>query len=273
MLGLLSVAISAAGCDVASSAVAGGGATQPTQVSASASLAQLVEAAATRTLGESVAVSSVIGPFRGKGTFDFPAGSGDEQIEETGGAESLVFEPKTVYDRQTRGEYFAMPAGKAWLSANPAEQGKSRYSLYILQLEDLNPQFLLSEVAWGSVAAWSLGPADLGHTPTHAYTVEVSPATVVSKATGPEGSAIAAAIHDERSAPGGSQATEQEFEVWVDGEGRMAQLRADPPASWGTTTLKVTSFAARPRVSAPPTHITVAIAKVLGSKDSDTDAD
>ncbi len=271
-LALSSAVLVLAGCGTAESASTSSTSSEPTRVSASAALTSLVTTAASRTLSTGVKVSVAVGSFRGSGSFDFAAGSGSEQIDETGGVESLVFGPKTVYDRQTSGEYFVLPAGKDWVSVEPAEGGKSRTSLYILQVEDLNPQFLLSEVAWGTTSTWSLGPESVGGVATHRYVVQVAPDTVASRASGPAAAAFAATIRCERSAAGGSRAAFQDMEVWVDGHGRVAQVQATSPGSWGKTTVSVTAFGVHTRAAPPPAHTTVAIGSVMGSADSDGDS-
>jgi len=211
--------------------------------------------------------------FLGRGTFDFPRGVGTEQVTAPTGVERLLYLPRTVFDRQAPNEYLLLPEGKSWLSAEPAEKGSQRYEFFVLQVEDLNPDFLLGQLAWGAVSAQAIASGTVDGAPASEYSVEVDLVLAASSAAGPSKASLAAGMRDERAALArGVSGVDGQFEMdaWIDGAGRVVQVQLAPPGSWGRTTLTFTAFHGTVQAALPPRSEVVDLLKLSGH-DPDSD--
>jgi hypothetical protein len=240
---------------------------------------QTVQRAAVRSNSETAAVSlqlaaaRVFGaaprPVTGTGAFDFPEESGRDQLQQPGGTETVLFLPASVFVRQPAAATSALPPGKVWISAGLTEYPvlSTNFPQFVLQVEGVNPSFLLGEVAWGAASAAPLGSRLVGTTKTEGYLVQVDLSSAASNAAGPAAASFSRAIGYELQAEGesaqnGANAS-QTIRVWVDTAGRVVQLQASPPGSGvGTTTVTITSFGVPVHVSEPPKRRIVDIAKL-----------
>jgi len=202
-------------------------------------------------------------PVTGSGAFDFRTGTGQAVLNQPSGAETVIFEPASVFVRQpsTGGSpgASALPRGKTWISAGLTESPtlRTNFPQFVVQAEGTNPVFLLDQVAWGAVSAAPLGRDTVAGGPAQGYLVEVDLTRAAAGAAGPPGAAFARAIGYEVTALGSTSASTAslvEMRVWVDGGGRVVRIQASPPGSGvGVTTVDMTAFGGAVRVSAPPT--------------------
>lgn len=254
----------------------------PTVAPPSARALEVVRGAASSTQGQTASVTmrleaaSVFGvapqPVTGTGQFDFHSGSGSAVLHQSSGAETVIFEPASVFVRQppagANAGAGALPRGKTWISAGLTESPSLRtnFPQFVVQAEGVNPVFLLDQVAWGAVSAAPLGPRVVAGKPADGYLVEVDLSRAATGASGPAGAALSRAIGYELAAlgtPGARAAGQVEMRVWVDDHGRVARLQASPPGSGvGVTTMDMTAFGATVRVSAPPSSRVADIASL-----------
>lgn len=249
----------------------------PTIAPASATALQTVLNAASLSLVQTASVAldlaatrvfgSTPTPVTGRGTFDFASGSGRAQLKQPGGTETVVFLPTSVFVRQPSTAAGALPPGKTWISAGLTEYPavSTNFPQFVLQVEGVNPAFLLGEVTWGSSSASPLGTRLIHGNHAEGFLVEVNLSLAAARASGATALAFATAVAYELQAMGTStSATNIQFQrvrVWVDTSGRVVQIEASPPGSGiGTTTMTVTSFGTAVHVTIPPKQLIVDIA-------------
>ncbi|MGA8724293.1 MAG: hypothetical protein WB565_04585 [Acidimicrobiales bacterium] len=281
----LALGLGACGCGAGATGTVG----QATAVSPSSTVAppsavalRAVRTAASRTLGLTATVSLDFAgglsakAISGGGSFSFASASGRAQIRQPAGVETVVFQPTIVFDHPPPQDLVGLPHGITWIAAEPAERipNPTSFDQFALQIEGKNPDFLLTQVAWGAVAAAPLGTTDIGSGSASGYLVTVDLATAASSASGPGSRAFASALRDEEHALGGSGATPPQLTIsaWIDPEGRVVRLEASPPGSGiGTTIMTMTAFGARVDAARPPKGETVDLASLAPGGDYDRD--
>jgi hypothetical protein len=290
---LRAVATLGVGCATAiavSGCVSGGASSatgQPGAAQRPAAAVALVRRAARTTLAAPAGVelrlegASAFGPSHapvlGSGEFDLPTASGHEAIDlgETGssepGNEQVLFLSNRVYLQPKAQGSSVLPKGREWVSAtlSGSETVSTNFPSFVLQVEGVDPRFLLSELKDGTVAAVPAGRETVGGLPTHRYLVTVDLAQALDAARGPDAGVLGQAIQSELSAPsgGGSARTGQTTVVaWVDANGRVVQMRASPPgAGVGTATMTLCCFGTPVSVSPPSDRRVIDIAALTPS--------
>lgn len=202
-------------------------------------------------------------PVLGAGEFDFPSAVGTEKIDlgevkgQEPGNEQLIFMPSRVYLQPKAPSTTVLPKGKEWVSATLAgsETVSTNFPSFDLQVEGVNPQFLLSEISDGAVSASPAGKASIGGVQARSYDVEVDLARALSASAGPTAPVFGAAIQSELSAlAGGAQAGGQQtsMRIWV-AAGHVLRLQGSPPgAGVGTASMTMCCFGLPVEVASPP---------------------
>lgn len=261
----------------------------------------LVRRAARATLAGSVGVefelrgASAFGPSRapvlGSGEFDFPAARGSAKIDlgESGkaepGNEQALFLSERVYLQPKGLGTSVLPSGREWVSADLAgsEAVSTNFPSFALQVEGIDPQLALAELAGGAVAArpvesGAAGSELVGGVPARRYLVTVDLAHALAALSevgglgglgGTRSGALAQAIQTELASPSGSApagpgAAQTAIEAWLGPEGRVAQLRYSS-AGAGTATMTLCCYGAAVRVAAPPAGRVVDISALTPS--------
>jgi hypothetical protein len=201
-------------------------------------------------------------PVTGSGVFDFRTGAGKAVLNQPSGAETVIFEPASVFVRQPSAGAgagaSALPRGKTWISAGLTESPSIRtnFPQFVVQAEGTNPVFLLDQIVWGAVSAAPLGRSTVAGAPAEGYLAGVDLGRAATGASGPAGAAFARAIGYELTALGATSSqssTPVGVRVWIDTAGRVVRLQASPPGSGvGVTTMDLSGFGAVAHVSAPP---------------------
>jgi hypothetical protein len=270
-----------AGSEAPNTAAPTGAAQQPTAAVA------LVRSAARTTLAAPAGVefkledASAFGPSHapvlGSGEFDLPAATGREAVDlgETGssepGNEQVLFLSNQVYLQPKGLGSSVLPKGREWVSAtlSGSEAVSTNFPSFVLQVEGVDPRFLLSELMGGTIAAVPAGRDLVGGLPARRYLVTVDLAQALGAARGPDAGVLGQAIQSELSAPssGGSARTGQTtILAWIDASGRVIQMRAAPPgAGIGTATMTLCCFGVPVSVNAPPTARVIDIAALAPS--------
>ncbi|HEX4838185.1 MAG TPA: hypothetical protein VFV03_06650 [Solirubrobacteraceae bacterium] len=210
-----------------------------------------------RTLGSSPA------PVFGSGEFDFPSGTGSETIDlgeskhQEPGTEHVIFLPSRVYLQPKSSSATVLPKGKAWMSATltGSDSVHTNFPSFVLQVEGVNPQLLLAELAGGAVRAVPVGQEAINGEHARAYDVTVDLARALSASTGPTGAAFGQAIQSELGALGGGRSAEKQgasIRTWIDDSGHVIQMRASPPgAGVGAATMTMCCFGLPAAVALP----------------------
>jgi hypothetical protein len=191
-------------------------------------------------------------PIDARAALAFPAGLGYEALDvpaadrRPSGTAYLDFDPERLdVEPLERG---ALPAGRLWIALSFPRAGSSRASdaTLALGLEALDPELLLTEIADGAVRASSVGERVIAHVPYTEYHVSVDLARVRATTCASVSTAICAAVTDEIAAVdhrSDLDAVTVEIVVWVDGQGRVIQLRASLPGSgWGSELVSLSNF-------------------------------
>ena len=233
-----------------------------------------VRRAAAHTLTQKVVVSvdypnpgSLASPvISGSGSFDLAQATGEASFSSPSGAESLVFQPDTLFDQPVPSQAMVLPQGRPWIRAQLNEKLRgSLVAQFLLRCEARDLGFLLSQVAWGARTAAPLGPRVVGHAPANGYLVKVDLERAAAAATGPRATGFVRTAR--------LLAPDQTIWVWVDRSGRIVALRASVPGSGiDSTLMTVTSFgtlAVHP--VAPPRDQIVDLAALTAAGDHDHD--
>jgi hypothetical protein len=191
----------------------------------------------------------------------FPRALGYEAIDvpdlehQQGGRVYLVFLPAAVYISPSSEARAVLPSGKSWVSVpiNPSVDVVFPHS--VEQLEGLNPQLLLDEIAWGTVRASAAGQVVVNHIPYQKYGVLVSLPRALAGAKGPGKQAMRLALQIQIAALRSSRPSDPAtvpITVWLDGPGHLAQLRGVVPGSGlGTVGITLSGFGAPIRPTMP----------------------
>lgn len=210
------------------------------------------------------AFGSSSAPVLGSGEFDFPSGTGSEKIDlgEIGhqepGNERVIFLPARVYLQPKAPSTTVLPKGKEWVSAALAgsDTVKTNFPSFVLQVEGVNPQFLLAEISGGAVSARPAGDASIGGMPARAFDVEVDLARALSASVGPSAQVFGEAIQSELAALASGAAKSGQrtsIRVWVDGTGHVLRLKSSlPGAGAGLASMTMCCFGLPVSVAAPP---------------------
>jgi hypothetical protein len=240
-----------------------------------------VRSAASATLAQSAGVrlrlegASALGassaPVLGTGEFDFVAGTGSEAIDlgevkhQEPGNERLVLLADRAYLQPKAIGRAVLPKGRQWMAAplTGSDSVSTNFPSFVLQVEGIDPELLLAEMASGAVAAVPAGEHAVEGVPARAYEVTVdltlALASLSTKAplggqsvpalSGRSVTALGQAIQSElsalagegavgeRSAPGGapgegaSGGQRVSMRTWVGDEGQVLGLRAVIPGS------------------------------------------
>jgi hypothetical protein len=222
-------------------------------------------------LDGSRALGSSSAPVLGSGEFDFPSGTGNETIDlgevdhQEPGTEHVIFLPSRVYLQPKSPTRTVLPTGKTWVSATlvGSDSVYTNFPSFALQAEGVNPQFLLSELAGGSVSAVplgqkamvTLGQEAINDTHARAYDVTVDFTRALSVSTGPTGAVFGEAIRSELAALASGQPAERRgasIRTWVDSHGRVIQMQTSPPgAGVGTVTMTMCCFGLSVEIALP----------------------
>jgi hypothetical protein len=228
-------------------------------------------------LDGSQALGSSPAPVFGSGEFDFPSGLGSETIDlgeaahQERGTEHVIFLPSRVYLQPKSSSTTVLPKGKGWVSATltGSDAVRTNFPSFVLQVEGVNPQFLLAELAGGAVAAVPVGQETVNGEHTRAFDVTVSLARALSVSTGLTGAVFGEAIQSELTNLGSARAVASEgasIRAWVDDAGHVIQVRTAPPgAGVGTVTMTMCCFGEAVHVAAPSPAQVVDIASLTPS--------
>jgi hypothetical protein len=207
-----------------------------------------------RLFGPSIATAA------GRAAYDFRAGIGYEALtlqRPDGGKRTvyLDFLPRAVYVAPWPTPAGLLPPGKIWVAV--AFTASANRAL-APQLEGLNPELPLQEIAWGARAASHVGTRVVGHVPMEEYRVSVDLAKAASAAKRTRRVAVATAIERElRTAQSVS------FTVRVTGAGHIARIDATVPGSGlGTASFSFTSFHAQFNRNPPRASQSVPLASI-----------
>jgi hypothetical protein len=275
------LALAAGGC---AGSTAPGGAIQPATAPRTGTVA-LVRRAARATLAAPAGLefelegASAFGPSRapvlGSGEFDFPSASGAEKIDlgEVGGQEpgneQALFLSERVYLQPKGMGASVLPAGREWVSAtlSGSDAVSTNFPSFVLQVEGVDPQLQLSELAGGAIAAVPAGAESVGGVTARRYEVTVDLARALSALSGAGVTVLGQAIQSELAAPGGStRPGRTSIAVWIDTSGRVVRMRSAPPgAGVGTATMNLCCFGTPVAVRAPPSTRVVDIAALTPS--------
>jgi hypothetical protein len=274
-----------AGCSSGgySSTAPGSGAGEGGGAQVSASAFNGVPAAAARTLTLRAAIGieldgaqafgPVHAPVYATGPFDLAAGKGTEEIDlpeikrQEPGTEHAIFLPTLAY-LQPRGT--RLPRGKRWLSASIAgsESVNRNFPQFVGQVEGLNPMLLLGELAWGTTASMPLGPGRqiVDHVPAQRYRVSVDLTEALSHASGPAAAALGQAIQQQLTALGSGGSRTVSIEAWVDGAGRVVEMKTSVPGTGeGSDLVAVSYFGRKVDVRTPPASQVIDISALTPS--------
>jgi hypothetical protein len=216
-------------------------------------------------------------PVLGSGEFDFPRGTGSEKIDlgEVGhqepGNERVIFLPSRVFLQPKAPSTTVLPQGKEWVSATLAgsETVKTNFPSFVLQVEGVNPQFLLAELKGGAVSASPAGRASIGGVPARAYDVDVDLARALSAFDGPTSAVFAEAVQSELAAlaaAGANAGQRTSIRVWVDRAGHVLRLEGSAPgAGAGVASMTICCFGLPVTVAVPPSPRVVDITALTPS--------
>jgi hypothetical protein len=228
-------------------------------------------------LDGSRALGSSPAPVLGSGEFDFPSGVGSETIDlgevnhQEPGTEHVIFLPSRVYLQPKSSAATVLPKGRAWMSATltGSDSVHTNFPSFVLQVEGVNPQLLLAELAGGAVSAVPLGGQTINEERASAYDVTVDLARALSASSGPAGAAFGQAIQSELAALGSGPLAERRgtsITTWIDGAGRVVRMRASPPgAGVGAITTTMCCFGSPVEVTQPPSSQVVDITALTPS--------
>ena len=215
-------------------------------------------------------------PAHGSGEFDFPAATGSETIDlgEVGrqehGNEQVVLLASRAYLQPKGVGSSVLPAGKEWVSAplSGSESVSTNFPSFVLQVEGVNPQFLLTELVNGAISATPAGATTIEGERARRYDVVIDLARALNASSGPTAAAFGQAIQSELASAGGSRSARAgttSIVAWV-GKGRVLQLRSSPPgAGVGTATMTLCCFGVPVETGTPAAARTVDIASLTPS--------
>jgi hypothetical protein len=267
-----------------------------------------VRSAAGATLAQSASVqlrlegSSALGassaPVLGSGEFDFAAGTGSEAIDlgeikhQEPGNEQVLLASGRAYLQPKAPSRTVLPKGKRWMEAplTGSDSVSTNFPSFVLQVEGIDPQLLLAELASGAVAAAPLGEQTVEGVPAHAYRVTVdltrALATLSSRTAlgGRAAPALGQAIQSELSALAGEGAVGEHraaggvsgegasggqrvgISVWVGVEGQVVGLRAVLPGSGlGLVTSTLCCFGVPVEAKPPPSSQVIGVESLTPS--------
>jgi hypothetical protein len=147
-----------------------------------------------------------------------------------GGTAYLLFLPTKVYLSPASISRVSLPGGKRIVSASLDARTAKAFPQLVVQLQVLNPQFLLNQILWGGVGTTKKGSVVLNHVPLTRYAVSVDLKRAAANATGPTAVPAQLAFAAERAALG-SSTSEIRTTVWVNGAGQIARLQTPSPGS------------------------------------------
>jgi hypothetical protein len=226
------------------------------------------------TLSDAGALGAPHAPVGAKGASVFATGLGYAAIDLSTvahaqpGIEYLVLLPSTVYVMPIAARAAGLPQGKTWVSVPLAGTGRVYLAFPRLaeQLEGLNAELLLDEIAWGTAQASHVGEPVIDHVPLSEYVVTVNLSRAAAAAVGASAAAMRSAIGEElvalrTSRPGAGSVR---IRVWVDGPGQIARLEAVLPGSGlGTISLVLSQFGAKIGRSLPLASQVVGLASLV----------
>jgi hypothetical protein len=189
----------------------------------------------------------------------FPRALGFEAVDvpgfgaRPGGRVYLVFLPAAVYLSPSSAAQSVLPSGKTWVAAPISPSLDVVFPHSVEQLEGMNPQLLLDELAWGTVRASGEGQVVVNHVPFHRYTVVVSLPRALAGAAGPGAGAMRLALQGQIGALKARHLpTTVPLTVWLDGPGHVAQVRGAVPGSGlGAVQIALSGFGNAIRPSLP----------------------
>lgn len=270
-LGLVVLALGALGL------AACGSTESPLRAVVNASTKSLTQTAGSSTVLSGAAAFGGGAPVRVQEAFAFPRGLGYGAIPVPARGTHpshtvyLDFFPTSVDLESLAG--ITLPSGKTWISGSLVVAPPRRFPRFAEQLEGMNPALLLDELAWGATTATSRGQDVIDHVPYAEYAVVLDLRRALAGSRRARNRAMSAAIADEIGATASTGATQgrvtARMTVWVDGPGRVVQIRAALPGSGlGTLTTTLTNFGVSIPTSPPPASETVPIATVAQSATS-----
>jgi len=280
LLGAAAAALATVGCGQAAHTRTGAALAAPTAgaalVGRAARLTLAAPAGVELTLQGASAFGGSRAPVLGSGEFDFPTARGVDRIDlgesagQEPGNEQALFLSGEVYLQPKGLGTTVLPPGKEWMSAGltGSEAVDTNFPAFTLQVESVDPQLALSELAGGTVAAIALASELVGGLPARRYRATVDLAQALSALSGPDLGALAQAIQTELAspAPAGGGAGQVAIEVWIGAGGRVVQLRGSPPGSGaGTATMTLCCYGTPVQVSAPAPGRVVDIASLTPS--------
>jgi len=248
-------------------------------VVAAANRTLAAQASANTTFVGATLFGSVRGAVPARGAFAFQHGIGYQAIDLSRlqaappRTDYVVFLPNRFYLQPHLASGSALPAGKLWLSTpitGPRSAGRGREA-FELRILALNPQFLLDQIAWGTVSASKGKQVVLNHVPYTTHTVTVSLPKAAAGAAGPSAAAMRAAIRDEleAAAAAGDKSGKTEIDVWLDGPGHVAETKAVVPGSeLGTISSRLFAFGVPFSATLPPSSTVLPAKVILGPSES-----
>lgn len=277
---LVALAASLAGCG-------SGGAPPGTGIPSTASrpltpTAILVRSAADKTLATSAKLlidlrgahdfGSSRAPVASLGQFDFSRARGEEKIDlgEVGraepGNEQAMFLDGRVYLQPRSPTGAVLPKGKQWELAvlSGSDAVSTNFPSFVLQAEAINPQFLLSELATGTVAATQGSSATVGNQRATRYQATIDLTSSLQAMTSSATAAFAQAVRTELAAD--STGLPVTIDLAIDGAGRVVEMRTSPPgADEGVARMRMCCFGVAVDLAAPSPESVIDIGSLTPS--------
>jgi hypothetical protein len=201
------------------------------------------------------------------GSYLFPKLSGQITLKIKGQktSETIVYVPTAAYYKFPSGT--APEGAKPWAEASLSDKAAlgTNFPQTMLQIEAMNPGFILSQLTSGITSAAPAGNSVINGTPVAIYSAIVNLATAQDHAQGTASQLYKPAMSGELAAatPTPPPPVTVTFSVAIDGSGRLVRVVADLPGSGvGNTTLTLGPLANPPSVTPPPKSQTSAVSEI-----------
>lgn len=236
----------------------GGGGSLPT-VKAAATKTLAGTAVTNVTLNGTTAFDPIPANVDAKAASSFPEGLGYAAIYLPAARSApekkwfLVFLPTKVYLTRSPSLAAVLPSGKTWASIDVGSGSiDERSAAFVAQVEGINPQLLLDEIAWGAVSSSPAHDSVIDHVPYSEYVVTVNLKRALSSATGAIRVAIQAQLDALKATPSSGSRLVQ-ITILTDALERVTRMQAVLPGSkLGAVSMKLVQFGTTVGKSLPP---------------------
>ncbi len=204
-------------------------------------------------------LGSAVPAVTGGGSFDFPAQRGEVTLAASGPQRTAeaIFTPSVLYVRAPWPSGY-LPPGRSWLAIEVANAAAPARNLPAIagQIDAVDPDLALRELAWGAVATAGSSAAMLGGRRVQRLNVMVDLARALRGVSGPSRNAYAAALESQLAAldeGGRSTAPQVAFHAFLTQEGQLLGLEVAPPvAGAGGVSMTFGNAGITVRALAPP---------------------